>query len=88
MAAVRAVASVVGSLVGLVGGGVVLVVLICVVLIAAIASSPFGIFFTNEPSAPEAVSVSQAVSAVNVEYNAKLEALQAGDYDDIVIHGG
>lgn len=86
-AAVRAVASVVGSLVGLVGGGVVLVVLICVVLIAAIASSPFGIFFTNEPSAPEAVSVSQAVSAVNVEYNAKLEALQAGDYDDIVIHG-
>ncbi len=86
-AAVRAVASVVGSLVGLVGGGVVLVVLICVVLIAAIASSPFGIFFTNEPSALEAVSVSQAVSAVNVEYNAKLEALQAGDYDDIVIHG-
>ena len=86
-AAVRAVTSVVGSLVGLVGGGVVLVVLICVVLIAAIASSPFGIFFTNEPSAPEAVSVSQAVSAVNVEYNAKLEALQAGDYDDIVIHG-
>lgn len=87
VAAVRAVASVVGSLVGLVGGGVVLVVLICVVLIAAIASSPFGIFFTNEPSAPEAVSVSQAVSAVNVEYNARLEALQAGDYDDIVIHG-
>ena len=86
-AAVRAVASVVGSLVGLVGGGVVLVVLICVVLIAAVANSPFGIFFTNEPSAPEAVSVSQAVAAVNVEYNAKLEALQAGDYDDIVIHG-
>ena len=39
---------------------------------------PFGIFFTNEPSAPETVSVSQAVAAVNVEYNAKLEALQAG----------
>ena len=61
--------------------------LIIVVLIAAIASSPFGIFFTNEPSAPETVSVSQAVAAVNVEYNAKLETLQAGDYDDIVIHG-
>ena len=57
------------------------------VLIAAIASSPFGIFFTSEPSAPETVSVSQAVAAVNVEYNAKLEALQAGGYDDIVIHG-
>lgn len=57
------------------------------VLIAAIASAPFGIFFSSEPSAPETVSVSQAVAAVNVEYNAKLEALQTGGYDDIVIHG-
>lgn len=86
-AVVRAVAAMMGSLIGLAGGAVVLIVLVVVVLIAAIASSPFGIFFTNEPSAPEAVSVSQAVAAVNVEYNAKLEALQAGNYDDIVIHG-
>ena len=86
-AVVRAVAAMMGSLIGLAGGAVVLIVLIIVVLIAAIASSPFGIFFTNEPSAPETVSVSQAVAAVNVEYNAKLETLQAGDYDDIVIHG-
>lgn len=86
-AVVRAVAAMMGSLIGLAGGAVVLIVLVVVVLIAAIASSPFGIFFTSEPSAPETVSVSQAVAAVNVEYNAKLEALQAGDYDDIVIHG-
>ena len=86
-AVVRAVAAMMGSLIGLAGGAVVLIVLVVVVLIAAIASSPFGIFFTSEPSAPETVSVSQAVAAVNVEYNAKLEALQAGDYDDILIHG-
>ena len=86
-AVVRAVAAMMGSLIGLAGGAVVLIVLVVVVLIAAIASSPFGIFFTSEPSAPETVSVSQAVAAVNVEYNAKLEALQAGGYDDIVIHG-
>lgn len=86
-AVVRAVAAMMGSLIGLAGGAVVLIVLVIVVLIAAIASSPFGIFFTSEPSAPETVSVSQAVAAVNVEYNAKLEALQAGGYDDIVIHG-
>ena len=86
-AVVRAVASMVGSLIGLAGGTVVLIVLVVVVLIAAIASSPFGIFFTNEPSAPETVSISQAVAAVNVEYNAQLETLQEGDYDDIVIHG-
>ena len=86
-AVVRAVAAMMGSLIGLAGGAVVLIVLVVVVLIAAIASSPFGIFFTSESSAPETVSVSQAVAAVNVEYNAKLEALQAGGYDDIVIHG-
>ena len=86
-AVVRAVAAMMGSLIGLAGGAVVLIVLVVVVLIAAIASSPFGIFFSSEPSAPETVSVSQAVAAVNVEYNAKLEALQAGDYDDILIHG-
>lgn len=87
VAVVRAAAAVVGSLVGLVGGGVLLIVLLVVVLIAAILNSPFGIFFAEEPSDPETVSVSQAVAAVNIDYNAQLERLQAGGYDDIVIHG-
>lgn len=86
-AVVRAVTAMAGSLISLVGGGVVLIVLIAVVLIAAIASSPFGIFFTEEPSAPDTVSISQAVGSVNVDYNARLEELQVGEYDDIVIHG-
>ena len=86
-AVVRAVTAMAESLISLVGGGVVLIVLIAVVLIAAIASSPFGIFFTEEPSAPDTVSISQAVGSVNVDYNARLEELQEGSYDDIVIHG-
>ena len=87
-AVVRAVAAMMGSLIGLAGGAVVLIVLVVVVLIAAIASSPFGIFFTSEPSAPETVSVSTGGCRGHLlEYNAKLEALQAGGYDDIVIHG-
>ena len=86
-AVVRAVASMAGALVGLVGGGVLLVVLVAVILIAAIASSPFGILFTEEPSGPDTVSVSQAVSAVNIDYNARLEELQEGAYDEIIVHG-
>lgn len=86
-AVIHAAASITGSLVVLVGGIVLLIVFVLVVLIAAIASSPFGIFFTEEPSGPDTVSVSQAVASVNVEYNARLESLQAGGYDDIVIHG-
>lgn len=87
VAVVRAAAAVVGSLVGLVGGGILLIVLLVVALIAAILNSPFGIFFAEEPSDPETISVSQAVAAVNIDYNAQLEQLQAGGYDEIVIHG-
>lgn len=83
----KAVAKLIGSLAGLTGGGLLLIVLILVFVVAAIGNSPFGIFFAAERSAPNAVSVSEAVSTVNIAYNAKLEELQAGDYDSIVIHG-
>lgn len=86
-AAAKAVASLVSALAGLVGGGVLLILLIAVIIVAAIASSPFGIFFTGEPSAPDTVSISQAVSTINIAYNEKLEDLQSGSYDDIVIQG-
>lgn len=86
-AAAKAVASLVSALAGLVGGGVLLILLIAVIIVAAIASSPLGIFFTEEPSAPDTVSISQAVSNINIAYNEKLEDLQTGSYDDIVIQG-
>lgn len=86
-AAAKAVASLVSALAGLVGGGVLLILLIAVIIVAAIASSPLGIFFTGEPSAPDTVSISQAVSTINIAYNEKLEDLQSGSYDDIVIQG-
>ena len=76
-----------GALAGLVGGGVLLVALVIIIVIAAVANSPFGLFFAAEHNAPDSVSVSQAVAQVNVAYNARLEDLQAGYYDDIVLHG-
>lgn len=91
IAVAKAVASLVGSLVGLLGGSVLLVLLIFIVAIAAVANSPFGIFFsgggrTGGSSVPT-VSVSEAVSFVNMEYNARLEQLQAGSYDGITLAG-
>ncbi len=90
-AVTKAAVSLVSSLVGLVGGGILLIVLVAVVIIAAIANSPFGIFFAGESSggssAPPTVSVSEAVAQINVEYNDKLEELQAGDYDSIDVTG-
>lgn len=90
-AVVRAVAHLVSGLVGLLGGGVLVVILLLVAVIAAIISSPFGIFFAGGSSgggsAPATVSVVEAVAQVSREYNAKLEELQAGDYDSIELAG-
>lgn len=91
VAVAKAVASLVSSLVGLLGGGVLLVILIFIVAIAAIASSPFGIFFAGGGgtggSSVATVSVSEAVCAINAEYNGKLEELQTGNYDSITLDG-
>lgn len=57
------------------------------IVVAAVANSPFGLFFAQEPNAVGAVSVAQAVGSVNMAYNSRLELLQAGDYDTITVHG-
>lgn len=86
-AVAKAAAAVTGAVSAVVGGCVLLVALVIVIVIAAVANSPFGLFFAQEPNAPEAVSVSQAVGSVNMAYNAKLELLQAGGYSSIDIQG-
>ena len=85
----RAAAALISALAGFVGGTVVLValVVIIIIIIAAVASSPFGLYFAAERNAPDTVSVAEAVAQVNIAYNAKLEELQAGDYDSIDIQG-
>ena len=86
-AVAKATASLVSALVGLAGSGILLIALVVVIIIGAIANSPFGLFFAQEPNAPGTVSVAQAVGTVNMAYNSRLELLQAGDYDNIEIHG-
>lgn len=83
----RAVTALTAGIAGLFGGAAVLVALIIVIVIAAVASSPFGLFFAAERNAPDTVSVAEAVAQVNVAYNARLEELQSGDYDSIQIQG-
>lgn len=60
-------------------------VLICVV--GLLIASPFGILFANEPADSTSVALSTAIAQINVEYAGKLEELQAGDYDQIIIDG-
>lgn len=86
-AAVKAVTHLVSLLLSVVGGTTLLMAFVCVIVIAAIASSPFGLFFAEEKNAPDTVSVAEAVSTVNTVYNARLETLQTGAYDSVVVHG-
>ena len=86
-AVVKAAAAVLGTVSGMVGGAVVLVALIVIIIIAAVANSPFGLFFAEERNATDTVSVSEAVAQVNMAYNARLEELQAGNYDSITVEG-
>ena len=69
------------------GGSVVLALLVFICLIGMLIASPFGILFANEPADSSSVALSTAIAQVNVEYADKLEELQAGDYDQIIIDG-
>lgn len=75
------------SVAPMLGGSIALIILAAVVLVAAVVSSPFGLFFAGERSAADAVSLAEAVASVNVAYNAKLAELQDGDYAGIEITG-
>lgn len=85
--ATRAAAALINAVAALVGGGILLLALVVIVIVAAVANSPFGLFFAQEPNAPDTVSASQAVCSVNMAYNSRLELLQAGDYDNVIVQG-
>ena len=76
------------AIIAIAGGGfVVLIVIIVICLIGMIVKSPFGIFFSGRTRDNGAVSASVAVAQVNYDFNARLEALQQGDYAAIDISG-
>lgn len=87
-AVVRAVTAMAGSLMGLLGGGVLVVILSAVAVIGALVASPFGILFSGEAANPDSVSLAVAVGTVNTAFSDYLNELQsARDYDSIQLHG-
>ena len=86
-AVAKASSAISGAIAGVAGGVVLLIVLCAVVIVGAVAASPFGIFFADEPQ-PGAIPLSEAIAQINAEFEAKLVELQVGDYDSVVIEGG
>lgn len=88
-AVIKAIATATKDLIAAIaaGGWIALVAIVLICLIGLIVASPFGIFFAGNNRDAGAVTVSAAVSQVNYDFNAQLEALQDDDYDSIDITG-
>ena len=88
-AVAKAASTIINALAGLAGGGVLLVALLAVALIAAIVSSPFGIFFAGNDggSVPDAVSAAEAMASINSAFNTRLAELHTVTHDSVQING-
>ena len=85
-AILKAIQATVSMLAGIFGGTGVVVILMVVLLIGAVLTSPFGILFANEPSSG-AITLSSAVAQISMEFSTQLNALQEGEYESITIEG-
>lgn len=84
----RAVVAAVRGLIAACSSVVGLIVLVCILLIAAIAASPFGIFFSGESAAEDSVPLSVAVGQISFSFNQTLAELQNDEtYDDVTVTG-
>lgn len=72
-ACIAAVKSLVAALAA--GGGFVLFIVLLICLIALVAGSAFGIFFSSEPTG-KGVTLKQAVQTLNEEYYQKLKGIE------------
>lgn len=80
---VKATAAMVKGLIALVGtGGAVLALFLIIFAVAALVSSPFGIFFSNENKDAGVTPISNVVQDVNAEFSARIEKIKA-DHNDV-----
>lgn len=68
-------------------GGVIIIAVCALILIAGIAASPFGILFANEPHGDGAIQLNAAVAKINAEYAARLDEIQDGEFEEIIVNG-
>lgn len=87
LAVAHAVKALFSAVAALVGGGALFVSICIVMLVAAVVASPFGILFADQQKEPGAISPNAAIAQINEEYTQRLEEMQTGDYDGIVLHG-
>ena len=90
IAAIKAAIAAIQSLVAAIaaGGWVAVVIILVICLVGLLIASPFGIFFSDGGSSPNAVSPAAAVAQINREYADTLSGYQTGgSYDSVEIVG-
>ncbi|MDJ0306757.1 NlpC/P60 family protein [Dehalobacter sp.] len=78
LATIKAIIAALKSLIALIaaGGWAAVVVILLICLVGLMASSVFGIFFSNEGAGKNTPVMSEAVSRLNGEFTAKLEQIE------------
>lgn len=79
--------AIVSALAALGGWAVLLVALIVVIMVAAIAASPFGIFISDEAADNDSIPISSIVAECNMELSNKLDDIEnaaAADRSEII----
>ncbi|MCL6458584.1 MAG: C40 family peptidase [Gorillibacterium sp.] len=87
--AIKAAAALVKGLMLLVGtSGAFLALFLIIIAVAALISSPFGIFFSSDNKDAEVKAISSVVQEVNDEFSAKIEDIKNthSDVDSVEIH--
>lgn len=84
LATIKAIIAALKSLIALIaaGGWAAVVVILLICLVGLMASSVFGIFFSNEGIGKKTPVMSEAVSRLNGEFTAKLEQIKRGNPHD------
>ncbi len=88
-ATVKAILAAAKSLiVGLMAGGwVAVLAVVTILLIAAIAASPFGILYSRDSADKNSIPATAAIAQINGEFGERIAALQACVYDGIELEG-
>ena len=90
VAAIKAAIAAIQSLVAAIaaGGWVAVVIILVICLVGLLIASPFGIFFSDGGSSPNAVSPAATVAQISREYADTLSGYQTGgSYDSVEIVG-
>ncbi len=69
------------------GGWISVIVIIVLCLVGALASSPYGVFFSTETS-ESGMNISTVIQEINADYDNRIDELKAsGNYDSVEING-